>query len=68
MTIQSLTNESVAIVTQRATHLLAGLEDRFLALGELYRDLHRHQELSMKEHRTAGIVARHLRDSGYEVT
>ncbi len=68
MTIQSLTNESVDVVTQRATHLLAGLEDRLPALGELYRDLHRHPELSMQEHRTAGIVAQHLRDSGYEVT
>lgn len=68
MTIQSLTNESVDVVTQRATHLLAGLEDRLPALGELYRDLHRHPELSMQEHRTAGVVAQHLRDSGYEVT
>jgi amidohydrolase len=68
MTIQSLANESVDVVTQRATHLLAGLEDRLPALGELYRDLHRHPELSMQEHRTAGVVAQHLRDSGYEVT
>src|SRR5437763_16706423 len=68
MTIQPLTNESVDVVVRRATHLLAGLEDRLPALGELYRDLHRHPELSMQEHRTAGIVAQHLRDSGYEVT
>lgn len=56
------------MVAQRATHLLAGLEDRLPTLVELYRDLHRHPELSMQEHRTAGIVAQHLRDSGYEVT
>ena len=68
MTIHSLTNESVDVVVQRATHLLTGLEDRLPALGELYRDLHRHPELSMQEYRTAGIVAQHLRDSGYEVT
>ena len=68
MTIQSLTNESVDVVVQRATHFLAGLEDRLPALGELYRDLHRYPELSMQEHRTAGIVAQHLRDYGYEVT
>ena len=68
MTTQSLTNESVDVVVRRATHLLAGLEDRLPALGELYRDLHLHPELSMQEHRTAGIVAQHLRNSGYEVT
>jgi hippurate hydrolase len=68
MTIQSLSTESVDVVAQRATHLLAGLEDRIPALGELYRDLHRHPELSMQEHRTASIVAQHLRDFGYEVT
>lgn len=68
MTTQPLTNESVDVVVRRATHLLAGLEDRLPALGELYRDLHRHPELSMQEHRTAGIVAQHLHNSGYEVT
>jgi hippurate hydrolase len=52
MAIQSLSTESVDVVTKRATHLLAGLEDRLQALGELYRDLHRHPELSMQEHRT----------------
>jgi hippurate hydrolase len=68
MTTQPLTNESVDVVVRRVTYLLAGLEDRLPALGELYRDLHRHPELSMQEHRTAGIVAQHLRNSGYEVT
>ncbi|GEL25206.1 peptidase [Pseudonocardia sulfidoxydans NBRC 16205] len=34
---------------------------------ELYRDLHRHPELSHRERRTAGIVADRLRRSGYEV-
>jgi metal-dependent amidase/aminoacylase/carboxypeptidase family protein len=33
-----------------------------------YRDLHRHPELSLQEHRTAGIFAQHLRKTGYEVT
>jgi amidohydrolase len=37
-------------------------------LAELYRDLHSHPELSLQETRTAGIVARHLTDFGYEVT
>ena len=37
-------------------------------LEELYKDLHRHPELSMRETRTAGIVAERLRALGYEVT
>ena len=36
------------------------------ALEDLYRDLHRHPELSMEEHRTAGILADRLRKAGYE--
>jgi amidohydrolase len=32
------------------------------------RDLHRHPELGYQEHRTAGIVARHLEELKYEVT
>ena len=56
------------MVVQRTTGLLAGLEDRLPPWGEIYRDLHRHPELSMQEHRTAGIVAQHLRKTGYEVT
>ena len=62
------TKESVEVVSQRATQLLAGLEDCLQIWGELYRDLHRYPELSMQEHRTAGIVAQHLRNAGYEVT
>jgi hippurate hydrolase len=37
-------------------------------LADLYRDLHRHPELSFQEHRTAGIVATRLREHGFEVT
>jgi amidohydrolase len=37
-------------------------------LEDLYRDIHRHPELSMRERRTAGIAAGRLRDAGYEVT
>jgi hippurate hydrolase len=68
MTFQSLTHESVDVVVQRAIHMLADLEDRLPSLLKLYHDLHRHPELSMQEHRTAGIVAQHLHDFGYEVT
>lgn len=68
MTIRSLSDESVDVVVQRTTHVLSDLEGRLPALGELYRDLHRHPELSLQEHRTAGIVAQHLRNTGYKVT
>ncbi|TQJ75286.1 amidohydrolase [Streptomyces sp. SLBN-31] len=36
------------------------------ALEDLYRDLHRHPELSLREHRTAGRLAEQLREAGYE--
>lgn len=36
-------------------------------LEETYRDLHEHPELSFQEHRTAGIVAGHLRRLGLAV-
>jgi hippurate hydrolase len=36
-------------------------------LADLYRDLHRHPELSYQETRTAGILADRLRAAGYEV-
>ncbi|MET8721909.1 amidohydrolase [Streptomyces misionensis] len=38
---------------------VAGLED-------FYRDLHRHPELSLREHRTAGKLAGRLADAGFE--
>ncbi|WP_328540429.1 amidohydrolase [Streptomyces sp. NBC_00344] len=37
-------------------------------LGDLYRDLHTHPELSTQEHRTALRLAEELRPLGYEVT
>ncbi|MFD5078822.1 amidohydrolase [Streptomyces sp. NPDC058371] len=36
------------------------------ALEDLYRDLHRHPELSLSEHRTAAGLAERLRTAGYE--
>ncbi|MFF4539635.1 amidohydrolase [Streptomyces aureus] len=38
------------------------------ALEDLYRDLHRHPELSLREHRTAAVLAERLRAAGYETT
>lgn len=37
-------------------------------LQAIYEDLHAHPELSMQEHRTAGIAAAWLRQQGFEVT
>lgn len=37
-------------------------------LEGIYTDLHRHPELSFQEHRTAGIVAEHLRALGIDTT
>ncbi|MCD0451710.1 amidohydrolase [Actinocorallia sp. API 0066] len=43
--------------------------DRYgAALAELYRDLHRHPELSFQEHRTAAVLAAELRKTSAEVT
>lgn len=37
-------------------------------LAALYRDLHRHPELSMREHRTAAVAAERLASAGFQVT
>jgi len=37
-------------------------------LEELYKDVHRHPELSMQEQRTAGLAAERLSAAGFEVT
>jgi len=37
-------------------------------LGSIYKDLHRHPELSMQEYRTAKIAADHVEALGYQVT
>lgn len=47
---------------------LGGDVDRVLDDAEaLYKDLHRHPELSMQEHRTAALAARRLDAVGFEV-
>ena len=42
-------------------------EELLARLTSVYRDLHRHPELSSQEHRTAGVVTAWLRDLGLEV-
>ncbi|MDR3532210.1 MAG: amidohydrolase [Rhodopila sp.] len=43
-------------------------DDLLAELETIYKDIHAHPELSMQEHRTAGIAAGWLRKYGYEVT
>ncbi|HEX2863933.1 MAG TPA: M20 family metallopeptidase [Deinococcales bacterium] len=50
------------------TRLLSGLPELLPTLEAVYKDIHSHPELSMQESRTAGIVAKHLADVGFEVT
>ncbi|MYX27284.1 amidohydrolase [Streptomyces sp. SID8381] len=48
--------------------VLAGLDGVRAELEDLYQDLHRHPELGLREHRTAGKAAEALRAAGYQVT
>ncbi|HEX4591526.1 MAG TPA: M20/M25/M40 family metallo-hydrolase, partial [Gemmataceae bacterium] len=48
--------------------VLAGLPRLLPDLVKLYKDVHSHPELSMQETRTAGIAAKRLKASGFEVT
>src|SRR3954468_9076627 len=43
-------------------------QDVLNELEAAYKDIHAHPELSMQEHRTAGIVTAWLRKHAYEVT
>jgi amidohydrolase len=47
--------------------VLSGLDGVRRWQEDLYKDLHRHPELSHQEHATAGKVADRLRTAGYEV-
>jgi hippurate hydrolase len=47
--------------------VLAGLSGARSWQEDLYRDLHRHPELSHQEERTAGLAAGRLRSAGFEV-
>jgi len=62
---QPLAQTLAAQETERIGAGIASFIDESIALR---RDLHRHPELSFKEHRTAAIVAERLAAWGYEVT
>ncbi len=48
--------------------ILAGLGTELGWIRDTYRDLHRHPELSLEEHRTSQLVAEKLTTFGFEVT
>jgi hippurate hydrolase len=48
--------------------ILAPLPGLLPALEGAYKDIHSHPELSMHEHRTAEIAAKHVREQGFDVT
>jgi len=48
--------------------VLGGMRDLLPGLEALYKDVHAHPELSMRETRTAGIAEDRLKKAGYEVT
>lgn len=53
---------------EAASTVLARLGELMPDLEAFYKDLHAHPELSMREQRTAALVADRLRAAGYEVS
>lgn len=54
--------------TDPAAPVLADLPGLLPALEAAYKDVHSHPELSMQEHRTAALAAKHLEENGFEVS
>jgi amidohydrolase len=53
---------------ERGESIFAGVGAMLDDLEELYKDVHRHPELSMQEERTAALAAERLQTAGFEVT
>jgi amidohydrolase len=53
---------------ERSQSIFAGVGAMLEDLEELYKDVHRHPELSMQEERTAALAAERLQTAGFEVT
>ncbi len=58
----------MAEISSSSEPILANLNSLLPDLEAIYQDIHSHPELSMRENRTAGVAADHLRAAGYEVT
>ncbi len=56
------------MATGLSGRIFDGVDAMLDDLEELYKDVHRHPELSMQEERTAGIAAERLEKAGFEVT
>jgi hippurate hydrolase len=56
------------VTQERSGSVFAGLAALLGELEELYKDVHRHPELSLQEERTAGLAATRLEAGGFEVT
>src|SRR6185312_6739789 len=48
--------------------IFSGVEAMLDELEALYKDVHRHPELSMQEERTAALAAERLQTAGFDVT
>src|SRR4051812_30399014 len=55
-------------VRQRAEHVKGVIEKEYTLLDGLYKQLHRHPELSYQEAKTSARLADELRRLGFEVT
>jgi amidohydrolase len=62
------TGEGVVMTDVSTNSVLRELSDVLGDLEALYKDVHSHPELSMQEHRTAGIAAERLKAAGFDVT
>jgi len=52
----------------RSESIFAGVGALLDDVEELYKDVHRHPELSLQEERTAALAAERLRQAGFDVT
>ncbi len=55
-------------MTSFAKSLSGQIEQVLPSIEAIYKDLHQNPELALEEVRTAGVVARELREAGFEVT
>ncbi len=58
----------IKAIAEQAGLLDPGMNGMLEELEEVYRDLHQNPELSLREERTAALLAKRLLDAGFEVT
>lgn len=62
------TGERQTEISRAQTRISQIIDGEWASLDAIYRDLHAHPELGLQEVRTAAILARELRKSGFTVT